>query len=175
LVNYFNSLINQQPPGLQGIPANSSKSDTNVSLVITPTNSSNNQAAGAPANASSPSSFSTITMRTFISAMQGMAKEEQLVNKSYSVGDVTLSVDPIMHITIPPVPDGYTYRKAVGLNHEGTDYSVGDIVDAKGKLACQNVDLHSSNRRVFSLLSYLFSDIAIDPKQLPVQQLIQVQ
>ena len=60
------------------------------------------------------------------------------------------------------------------INYAGNDYEIADEVD-DNDMMIEDADLVSSNRQVFGLVSYLSNLVTIDPKKLPVQQLIQVQ
>jgi len=98
---------------------------------------------------------------------------------------------PIVSISNLKGSAGESLEALVDCRYKGTTYEIGDFqkggipVDVVGELmkdeefqkapgnAIQGYTRHS-NRRVFRLLTYLFTEIAIDPKKLPVQQLIQV-
>ncbi|MDB6026067.1 MAG: uncharacterized protein JWM68_2290 [Verrucomicrobiales bacterium] len=74
--------------------------------------------------------------------------------------------------------------KLVELTYHSSNYIVGDVekdgvpIDRLASLpnfsTTEVNHTQYSNRRVFTFLSYLFTQIAIDPKKLPVQQFIQV-
>jgi hypothetical protein len=86
-----------------------------------------------------------------------------------------------------------TLKKMIEIDHEGATYSIGDLIasnnpdssidynEAYCKLLGYTGNMVSyvpnrfSNRAVFSVLSSLFNQVAADPKNLPTQQLIQVQ
>jgi hypothetical protein len=76
--------------------------------------------------------------------------------------------------------DSQSLATLIKLSYHGEAYRIGDVVENNlpidlGKvLRTDCIDSSHSNRRVFTLITYLFTQIAIDPKKLPVQQLIQV-
>ena len=154
--------------------------------------------------------IAVLTMRTFISAMQGVAKEEQLFKAGFQVktatstpsataqlgcskvemdGDMvtftftnsgkTLSVVPIMELSRDePLGANQKLANMIELNYRDSNYSVSDVLDAATDNLSMNrhnvsVDLISSNRQIFTRLSILFTEITLDPKTLPAQQIIQ--
>jgi hypothetical protein len=122
-------------------------------------------------------------MRTFIATMYAVAKEQtyfdELANKPSSnifkkdpttgvlAAFGTNSFQPILAIRgINEDNKGAKVETLVRLKYHGEDYSIGDVIGPE--------QAKTQNRSVFSILSYLFAQIAIDPQKLPVQQLIQV-
>ncbi|MCE0523494.1 MAG: hypothetical protein LV480_11360 [Methylacidiphilales bacterium] len=86
------------------------------------------------------------------------------------------------------VGDHCTFSGLVSVDYGEKHYVIGDLIDSVGlpvvndlrdayldKNGRQLGNLLSSNKDVFGLISDLYSDINIDAKNLPVQQLIQVQ
>ncbi len=126
-------------------------------------------------------------MRTFIATMYGVAKEEMYWDEfrnnlpNYWDGSGTFTNDEkglkatIENASYSPNKVQFTsLRPIITLGkgrprqapHFSELYVVGDYDEDNHS--------HTSNRSVFSLLSYLFAELAIDPQKLPVQQLIQV-
>ena len=135
-------------------------------------------------------------MRTFLSAMYGTAREEvyfdQLRRKVTIPGHVSYGRDyygcyatttnigtvrPILTLTYFKPLTRAKLSKLAEVSYHNQTYTVGDI-ESNDEISDDQVanlsSLEVSNRRVFSLLSVLFADVAIDPQKLPVQQLIQV-
>lgn len=83
-----------------------------------------------------------------------------------------VAVRPILTLTGYNSSQRARLTKTVEVNFNGQTYTVGDFENATDRDALG--DLPPSNGRVFSLVSYLFAQLAIDPQKLPVQQLIQV-
>jgi hypothetical protein len=79
---------------------------------------------------------------------------------------------PILTLHRPEKELSGDYQELVDVPYKGLLFSVGDRDPSKTD---NSVVTRRSNRRVFTLLSYLFTQIAVDPKKLPVQQFIQVQ
>jgi hypothetical protein len=140
-------------------------------------------------------------MRTFIAAMYAVAKEEVYFRErvrtnhdetelkftkdangylAWSTNGTSIAVRPVLTLTGFDLDQRAQLTKLVELTYHKMAYTVGDseseeeilspIVGTAGILKAPR----SSNRSVFSLLSYLFAQNAIDPQKLPVQQLIQV-
>jgi hypothetical protein len=68
-------------------------------------------------------------------------------------------------------------QQLVEVDYEGDKFAIADLVprNAEASTTVGEPGLPSiSNRNVFTLLSYLFAQVAIDPQKLPPQQLIQV-
>jgi hypothetical protein len=77
----------------------------------------------------------------------------------------------------------------VQIGYEGREYTIGDFAEKALAMQISNTNKPSglagvimpedspqtSNRDTFTVLSYLFSQVAIDTQKLPVQQLIQIQ
>jgi len=82
---------------------------------------------------------------------------------------ISFTVRPILMITYSGINRSH-FSKLVEIEYENTNYFIGDL---------PNEDFYVSdaapNRTVFTMISYLFSQVAIDTSKLPVQQLIQVQ
>ncbi|HEV3271846.1 MAG TPA: hypothetical protein VGZ93_06665 [Candidatus Methylacidiphilales bacterium] len=78
-----------------------------------------------------------------------------------------------------------SYSILASVHYDSKDYVLGDLMDENGVPvvnALRNNDkndrldsLLTSNKQVFLLISELYADISIDPKNLPVQQFIQTQ
>ena len=79
-----------------------------------------------------------------------------------------LMVRPILTLTEYQDSARRSLSKIVEIRHNNRTYTVGDFPGAPPS------NIPSSNKRVFTLLSYLFAQISIDPQKLPVQQFIQV-
>jgi len=134
-----------------------------------------------------------VTMRTFMHAMSAVSKEEKYfkyiqdgdyylldsqvtVDKKHSpdspvsikIGNDSQPVTPILKLQQSRIHLSKEYQELLHLDYKGETYSIGDNHPE------QSAEGHS-DRRVFTLLSYLFTEIAVDPKKLPVQQFIQVQ
>jgi len=143
----------------------------------------------------------TFKTRTFEAIMYSVANEERLFKKlaypkNLSYDGVTFTNDPdglpmavvsrgSLLLTNRPIltinyeghePDHLS--KLIEVAYKGENYTIGDIERAAPAMASDPhsgpLDLYQ-NRTVFSLLSYLFAQIAINTQNLPVQQLIQVQ
>jgi len=132
-------------------------------------------------------------MRTFESAMYGLAKEEirfrELKNAAQlPYKNVKYSEDSFgLIVTLVNGTNHFSFRPVLKINYDeparskiskltevrdkaGNVYTVGDLEGA----AVTDDSPKTSNRFVFTLVSYLFSQISLDPQKLPVQQLIQV-
>jgi hypothetical protein len=77
-----------------------------------------------------------------------------------------LKVRPILTLTGYEDSARSSLLKIAEIRHNGQTFTVGDVASDQGS--------DSSNKSVFTLLSYLFAQISIDPQKLPVQQFIQV-
>ena len=78
---------------------------------------------------------------------------------------------------------------SVQVGYEGREYTVGDFTERALSMQISNTNKptglagiimpedspQTSNRDTFTVLSYLFSQVAIDTQKLPIQQLIQIQ
>ena len=65
-------------------------------------------------------------------------------------------------------------RKTAEIWYEGECYTIGDPAgEGSGETFKKNH--FADNRTAFTLIAYLFSEVAVDTKNLPPQQLIQVQ
>jgi hypothetical protein len=142
-----------------------------------------------------------LKMRTFEAVMYSVAKEEvyfknledptNLIYKNIKFNDdgygiiacVTrkngsqFPVRPIMTITYGD-NERFHLSKLIEANYHNVIYSVGDLEgkEVSQDPMCKGMKLPGNqNRTVFTMISYLFSQIAIDTQKLPVQQLIQVQ
>jgi hypothetical protein len=93
--------------------------------------------------------------------------------------DVYFKVRPILTLTTYDKDQRSHLYKIVEISYKGTVYTVGDpegTAMGAGELLDNDPQAPSpSNGTVFTLLSYLFTQVAIDPQKLPVQQFIQVQ
>ena len=85
----------------------------------------------------------------------------------------------VCHFTNRPIMRiAYTGKERSGLSklieveYKNSIYTVGDFTNGLEDVFPDDTD---QNRAVFTMLSYLFSQTAIDTAKLPVQQLIQVQ
>src|SRR5439155_1470643 len=134
-------------------------------------------------------------MRTFIATMYGVAKEEvywkEFIHEfptnwtgyvSYftnnpggiigikkaesSVAKTNDIIRPIVTLAEFSPQQRQRLTTLIELWYHDRKYTVGDVEDDGPPSV--------SNRSIFSLLSYLFAQLAIDPQKLPVQQLIQV-
>jgi hypothetical protein len=111
------------------------------------------------------------------------------VNKYNPHSEIVL---PILMLKGFPPMNGYALNKLIEVDHEGASYYIGDLVDENNPevdidyndnyfKSKKYVGYHDykpskfSNRSVFSVLSSLFNQVAADPKNLPTQQIIQVQ
>jgi len=126
---------------------------------------------------------------------------ESPANMPY-VGGISFTNDPYGTIAIvnPETPDAFPVRPLLmiryparvrshistlaGLKYEGEVFTVGDLREKysdpsekflEGFQGYRPDDIYGQNSMVFSMLSYLFSQAAVDTSKLPVQQLIQVQ
>jgi hypothetical protein len=90
-----------------------------------------------------------------------------IVTRTFGTG--TFTNRPILRITDTNWPG---YSKLIGLDYKGVNYSIGDFTDGREDVFPADT---AQNRAVFTMISYLFSQVAIDTSKLPVQQLIQVQ
>jgi len=127
-------------------------------------------------------------LRTFIATMYAVAREEVYFKfPGGNTNEVRFSADakglvaavgpspevssfqvrPILTLTGFTQAERSSLSKVIELDYHRKTYTIGDD-DKEGPLKSTH------NRSVFSLLAYLFAQIAIDPQKLPVQQLIQV-
>lgn len=90
-------------------------------------------------------------------------------------------VRPILVLEYPE-PQRARLSKLTQVSYAGETYTIGDLQDLDWDAQVQQIaspgwkdELRYQNRTVFSILSYLFSQTAIDTSKLPIQQLIQVQ
>ncbi|MGA2852708.1 MAG: hypothetical protein ABSE90_01050 [Verrucomicrobiota bacterium] len=128
-------------------------------------------------------------MRTFLSTMYAVAREEVYFKHKYDTPDHSGLDSKDVHNGFTNDDYGYAYK--VGQTNfirpiltmtgfQPKIYSNLTILvkepfnKTQYMIADCNGDIDEHNNRVFSLLSLLFVDVAIDPKDLPVQQLIQV-
>ncbi|HEX3797921.1 MAG TPA: hypothetical protein VH413_04400 [Verrucomicrobiae bacterium] len=137
------------------------------------------------------------TIRTFESIMNNVACEEDLFTNLYNTRNIRFTNDaygPIAVITRslpydvrPGDQATFTNRpilmikneaklsdavpKLVEVTYDKEKYSIGDCDDERFRPYLDS----NQNRTVFALLSYLFSQTAINTQNLPIQQLIQVQ
>jgi hypothetical protein len=135
----------------------------------------------------------TFKMRTFESIMNAVASEESMfndsTNPSYRSTNIVFTNDGCGPIAIVFPSDGscsFTNRpiisisdkscpgfsKLIGVKYKDVPYCIGDFTNGTEEVV---PGYDYQNREVFTLLSYLCSQIAIDTSKLPVQQLIQVQ
>jgi len=141
-----------------------------------------------------------IRMRTFYSVMQGLAKEQEefaeaakqdsteyIVNnlggrylkstwtKRNNPNITPICASPLLILQSDISPRAGTHEDVLtAINYSDLEFKIADQVDDNNVIV-EKSDLISSNRQVFGLVSYLYNLITIDPKKLPVQQLIQVQ
>lgn len=137
-------------------------------------------------------------MRTFEAAMYSVAKEEVYFDwkQNQKGGPITFSHDEYgSYVEITPTTGndlrirpiiqlqrGYPstarlrFSELTSLLYDGVVYSVGDLEGyAKDGSRAEPTIIKTYNRTVFTMLSYLFSQISIDTQKLPSQQFIQVQ
>jgi hypothetical protein len=102
-----------------------------------------------------------------------------VVNRSSGAG--AFAVRPVIRIKYNREV-GRHFSKLVDIKYGKDTYLVGDLEGAESDIdtpfghGASKVKVPATNNRSsFTLISYLFSQIAIDPQKLPVQQLIQVQ
>jgi len=132
----------------------------------------------------------TLKMRTFETTLFAVAREEAYFRQIYngadhfhndiiftnknnpiiatvkaSTLDIPLEdVRPILTLTEFSPEERRHLNKLVEIDYKDTKYIIGDEEGVE----------KSYNRSVFSLISYLYAIVGIDPQKLPIQQLIQV-
>ena len=137
----------------------------------------------------------TFKMRTFESILNSVASEESSfssfvpkTNRPYRSKDISFTTDPCGAVAVVKRPDGSSFTnrpiltisdkkapgfsKLINVQYKGAAYAIGDYTNGVEDVIS---GYQNQNREVFTLLSYLFSQVAIDTSKLPVQQLIQVQ
>jgi hypothetical protein len=125
------------------------------------------ETAGKVSSSDSPGGGMVITLRPFISVLYATANEAHVFDKLVAENPTFLNHlpptqrEPILRIDWTQIP-GERVPSLVELDYSGKHYAITDLKDS------------SDNRDVFVLLNYLFSQVALDPSKLPVQQLIQV-
>jgi hypothetical protein len=124
---------------------------------------------------SNPNSV-TLNLRTFVSVLRGVTKEQLIFDKKAQLAQSTHTLFPfvikgqqvksLMTLDAPnPVPDDYyvlSYQ-----NYRGKRYYIGDDIDK----AMPHDFFKQENKRAFTLLTILYADVALDPTKLqqPVQ------
>lgn len=106
----------------------------------------------------------TLRLRTFEGVLTALATESQTYDAVTKNGNVFLPAserEPILRFDGKNAIDPST--RLVDISYKGKKYEIGDTSPT-----------NTWNREVFILLNHLFTQVAMDPNKLPVQQLIQV-
>ncbi|MDB6036399.1 MAG: hypothetical protein JWM99_240 [Verrucomicrobiales bacterium] len=106
----------------------------------------------------------TLKLRTFEGVLTALATEYQTYDRVAGNGRALLPLSerqPILRFDAKVRNDPAT--RLVDITYKGKKYEIAD-----------NSQTNTWNRDIFILLNHLFTQVAIDPNKLPVQQLIQV-
>ncbi len=130
------------------------------------------ESSGIISSAEGKRSGMVIRLRPFISILQAVATEAAIFDAIVAADPEFLSNlpvtqrQPILRIRWDDIDSAERLPPLTELEYAGRRYMISDFAPGHPQ--------RSYNRNVFMLLNFLFSQVAMDPSKIPVQQLIQL-
>lgn len=133
-----------------------------TSAETTPTDNETSTSGKSPAN---PNGL-VLNIRTFLAVLRGVAKEQLYFENLPPILIKDKLVKSLMTLE-PPTPVIDNYFVLSYQNYRGNRYYIGDAIDR----ATDHDFFQQENKRAFTIITLLFSDVALDPTKLqqPVQ------